>query len=276
MPAVVELRGKRILLTGASGGIGAATAAALRNAGAEVLGLDLSPADGDVGVDVRDGDSVTAAVEEALDRLGGLDVLVNNAGIGTLQDAGAPPSEDAVATLDVNLLGPWRVTGAAMPALLATHGRVVNVASGLAFANVPYAGAYCASKRGLAAYSDVLRLEYGDRLTVTTVYPGYIRTAIHDGPESKGVSLEHLVREEPLEGAVQTLLRACGGRPRRDLATTRGGTVELAVARHAPSLVDALIMRRVRRAVAEGKVSPSPFGDGAESTAHTAATAGLR
>ncbi len=258
---MVELGGRRIVITGASGGIGSAAAAALRGAGAQVVGLDLSPGEGDVAVDVRDSESVAAGIEEALDRLGGIDVLVNNAGIGTLQDAGAPPGEDALATLDINLLGAWRVTAAAMPGLLATHGRVVNVASGLALANVPYAGAYCASKRGLAAYSDVLRLEYGDRLSVTTVYPGYIRTPIHDGPEAHGVSLEHLVREESLDDAVRTLMRACGGRPRRDLATSRAGSVELAVARHAPSLVDALVTRRVRRAVAQGKVSADPFAE---------------
>ena len=63
--------------------------------------------------------------------------------------------------LDVNLLGPWRVTAAAMPALRAARGRVVNVASGLANIAVPLATAYCMSKRGLVAYSDALRLEHG-------------------------------------------------------------------------------------------------------------------
>lgn len=187
-------------------------------------------------------------------------MLVNNAGIGTLQDSGDPPEERALATLEVNLFGAWRTTAAALPALLASRGRVVNVASGLARANVPYAAAYCASKRGIAAYSDVLRLEYGERLTVTTVYPGYIRTAIHADPERAGVSLEHLAREERLEDAVRTLLRACGGRPRRNLATSRAGAVELAVARHAPTLVDGLVARRVRSAVAAGKIASAPFG----------------
>lgn len=271
---MLELRGRRIILTGASGGIGSATVRALRGAGAEVVGLDLSPGDGDVAVDVRDSDSVAAAVEEAVDRLGGLDVLVNNAGIGTSQDAGAAPGDEVLATLDVNVLGAWRVTAAAMPGLLAAHGRVVNVASGLAFANVPYAGAYVASKRGLAGYSDVLRLEYGDRLSVTTVYPGYIKTAIHDGPAKNGVSLENLVREESVDDAVRTLKRACGGRPRRDLATSRAGTVELAVARHAPSLVDALVTLRVRRAVAQGTMPANPFAE--RPVADRGTTSGVR
>lgn len=142
-------------------------------------------------------------------------MLVNNAGIGTLQDSGDPPEERALATLEVNLFGAWRTTAAALPALLASS---------------------------------------------TTVYPGYIRTAIHADPERAGVSLEHLAREERLEDAVWTLLRACGGRPRRNLATSRAGAVELAVARHAPTLVDGLVARRVRSAVAAGKIASAPFG----------------
>jgi NAD(P)-dependent dehydrogenase (short-subunit alcohol dehydrogenase family) len=120
----------------------------------------------------RDQESVPRAVAEAVERLGGLDVLINCAGLGTPQSAGAAPDADALAVLDVNLVGPWRVTAAALPALLASRGRVVNVASGLAHITLPFSTAYTLSKRGLVAYSDVLRLEYGDRITVTSVYPG--------------------------------------------------------------------------------------------------------
>ena len=59
-------------------------------------------------------------------------MLINNAGIGIPQSAGRAPDADALAVLDINLLGPWRVTAAALPALRAARGRVVNVASGLA------------------------------------------------------------------------------------------------------------------------------------------------
>ena len=71
--------------------------------------------------------------------------------------------------IDVNLLGPWRVTSAALPALRRSRGRVVNVASGLAHLALPWGTAYCMSKRGLTSYSDALRLEYGGEITVTTV-----------------------------------------------------------------------------------------------------------
>ena len=125
--------------------------------------------------------------------------------------------------LDVNLVGPWRVTSAALPALRASRGRVVNVASGLAHITVPFATAYTLCKRGVVAYSDSLRLEEGDRITVTTVYPGYIRTRIHERSTAAGVPLEGAVPVERVEDAARTLVRAALGPPARDLATTRQG-----------------------------------------------------
>jgi NAD(P)-dependent dehydrogenase (short-subunit alcohol dehydrogenase family) len=185
-------------------------------------------------------------------------VLVNNAGIGLPQSAGARPGEDAQAVVDVNLLGPWRVTGAALPALRAARGRVVNVASGLAFLTVPFATAYCMSKRALVAYSDALRLEHGDAITVTTVYPGYIKTPIHDASNEDGFALDGIVPEEPLAHAAATLVRAALGRPARDLATTRQGAVGYALARRAPRrLMDRLTRRQLRRHVTRGSFDRS-------------------
>ena len=105
----------RVLLTGAAGGIGAAAARELRARGAHVVGLDLHAGDDIVACDVRDQGSVDRAVAEAVERLGGLDVLINNAGLGTPQSAGAAPDADALAVLDVNLIGPWRVTARRSP-----------------------------------------------------------------------------------------------------------------------------------------------------------------
>jgi NAD(P)-dependent dehydrogenase (short-subunit alcohol dehydrogenase family) len=134
-----------------------------------------------------------------------------------------------------------------------SRGRVVNVASGLAHMAIPYAPAYCMSKRGLVAYSDALRLEHGDRISVTTVYPGYIRTPIHEASRDSGVGLEGAVPAEPVEGAARALARAAlDPRPPRDLATSRRGTINYAVLRLVPRrLMDRLIglqMRRLARA----------------------------
>jgi len=246
-------------VTGAASGIGAATVSALRERGALVVGLDVNGDAQDVlTCDVRDQASVDCAVAACVERLGGLDVLINCAGIGDPQSAGQAPVEDAVRVLDVNLLGPWRVTAAAIDELRASRGRVVNVASGLAHVTVPLATAYCMSKRGLVAYSDALRLEHGDAIMVTTVYPGYIRTPIHQAAGAKGVSLEGIVPAERLEDAARTLVRAALGRPVRDLATTRQGTVGYALARLAPRpLIDRITRRQIERAVARGAFEAS-------------------
>ena len=249
----------RVLITGAASGIGAAAAGALRARGARVVGLDLDPRGEDiVECDVRLQDSVNSAVGEGIERLGGLDVLINNAGIGPTQSAGAPPGADARAALDVNLLGPWRVTAAALPTLRATRGRIVNVASGLAYVSVPFAPAYCASKRGLVAYSDALRLEHGEAIPVTTVYPGYIRTPIHTASQEEGFALEGVIPAEPLDSAAETLVRAALGPRRRDLATTRSGTALYLLARTSPRrIVDSVISGAVRRSARRGRFDRS-------------------
>ena len=238
----------RVLLTGAAGGIGSAAAAELRKRGAQVVGLDLEPGDDIIACDVRDQASVDGAVAEAIERLGGLDVLVNNAGIGTPQSAGEAPDERALAVIDVNLVGPWRVTAAALPALREARGRVINVASGLAYLALPYGTAYCMAKRGLTAYSDSLRLEHGDALTVTTIYPGYIRTPIHAESEAAGIGLEGKVPVEDVRDAAKTIARAALGSPVRDLATTRSGGISYFVLRHVPRrLLDTVLRRRLER-----------------------------
>jgi NAD(P)-dependent dehydrogenase (short-subunit alcohol dehydrogenase family) len=252
----------RVLITGASGGIGVATTAELRARGARVVGIDLrADDDGDViACDVRDQGAVERAVAQAVERLGGLDVLINNAGLGTPQSAGAIPDDGALTVIDVNMLGPWRVTSAALPALRESRGRVVNVASGLAHMAIPFAPAYCMSKRGLVAYSDALRLELGGDVGVTTVYPGYIRTGIHDAARDAGIGLEGVVPPERVSDAARTLVRAALGPPARDLATTRRGALGYFLARRAPRrLLDAITRARMRRLAAQGHFDRAPM-----------------
>jgi len=248
----------RVIVTGAASGIGAATTAALQARGARVVGLDIHGDDRAViHCDIRDQSQVDAAIRVALERLGGLDVLINNAGVGDVQSACEPPDADALALLDVNLFGAWRVASAALPALRASRGRVINVASGLAFITFPYAVAYSASKRALVAYSDALRIETSGAVTVTTVYPGYIRTPIHDRPAQKGLSLEGVVPPETVDDAVRTLMRAAFGPPARDLATTRRGGIAYALLRHVPPrIVDRAVQRQMNRRRSSGRLNP--------------------
>jgi NAD(P)-dependent dehydrogenase (short-subunit alcohol dehydrogenase family) len=255
---------KRVLITGAASGIGAATANELRSQGARVVGLDLrAESDDMIACDVRDQEAVDRAVAEAVERLGGLDVLINNAGIGIPQTAGERPDAEALAVIDVNLIGPWRVTAAALTALRESRGRVVNVASGLAHIALPLATAYCMSKRGLTAYSDALRLDHGDAITVTTVYPGYLRTPIHRAGEALGLTLEGAVPVEKVEDAARVLTRAALGPPVRDLATTRRGGFQYALVRRLPRrLMDRLVRGHLRRLALKGHFDRSELAAG--------------
>ena len=249
-----------MIITGAASGIGEATAKALRERGAEVVGLDLNAGEELIACDVTDQESVDAAIAAATKRLGGLDALVNCAGIGLPQSATETPGPDALRVLDVNLLGTWRVTAAALPALRESHGRVVNISSGLAHIAVPFATAYGASKRGVVGYSEQLRAEVGDEVTVTTVYPGYIRTPIHEASRDAGVGLEGMVPAEPLSAAVATLVRAIYGKPARDLATTKRGARSYALLRLLPKgLVERAVRRQMRAGAKRGLFESTPM-----------------
>jgi NAD(P)-dependent dehydrogenase (short-subunit alcohol dehydrogenase family) len=257
---MTAMEGRRVLVTGASGSLGSATVAALRGQGATVVGLDLIAADGVIACDLRGGDAVAAAVALARDRMGGIEAAVHYAGIGVPTSAGAAPAETALSTLDINLLGPWRVTAACIDDIVAARGRIVFVASELAYATIPFATAYTVSKRGLTAYADSLRTEYGSHVGVTTVYPGYVRTPIHDASVAAGLSLEATTRPQRVDDIVGTVLHALSARRApRDVACTARGRVELATARHIPGVVDAVIRARLRRMVARGRYIDAPL-----------------
>jgi NAD(P)-dependent dehydrogenase (short-subunit alcohol dehydrogenase family) len=249
---------RRALVTGASGAFGAAVRAELRRRGWRTVGLDLAPATGDgevLACDVTDDAAVARAVPAALDRLGGLDVLVNNAGIGGPASAGRPPDEHVRRMLDVNLLGAWRVTAAAIDALVESRGRVVLVGSRMSFIGLPLGAAYGVSKRALTAYADALRAEYGTHVAVTAVHPAFVRTPIHDRTRAAGLELEGFSHEEPLERVVAAIVRACEHpRPGRDVAVTRGGALQMAAARHLPRLVDRVVARTLARRIAAGEL----------------------
>ncbi len=115
------MNGKRVIVTGAGGTIGRALSTTLRDAGAQVIGLDLTiPPDAPVPIlacDLTDQAQVEQAVAAAVERLGGLDLLVNNAGIGGPAPAELAPDATVRRQLEVNLLAAWSTTAAALPAL---------------------------------------------------------------------------------------------------------------------------------------------------------------
>lgn len=254
------------LITGASGAFGRALADDLRSRGIAVMGLDRVARDRVLSCDITDEPAVAEAVTLAVAELGGLDAVVHCAGVGPAVDAGAVPGDGLRDALEVNLLGSWRVTAAALPALTAGpggRGRVVLVSSLLGYLTVPFAGAYCVSKRGVLAYADALRSEYGRQLAVTTILPGYVDTPIHDRSRAAGVALDGLVPAERVSDVVGTMTKVLlSTRPPRETATTRMGGVIRVLARHFPRAIDSAVSARTRRHMLGGG-----FADSALATA---------
>jgi NAD(P)-dependent dehydrogenase (short-subunit alcohol dehydrogenase family) len=179
------MNGKVALVTGASSGIGEASAARLAAAGYKVFGTSRRAA----GVaersfemlllDVTSEQSVAAAVEEVMRRAGRIDVLVNNAGFG-VAPAGAEESsiEQAKAIFDTNFFGIVRMTRAVAPQMRRQrHGRIINIGSVLGFLPMPYGALYAATKHALEGYSESLDHElrtWGVRVSV--IEPAYTKT----------------------------------------------------------------------------------------------------
>ena len=261
------MSGRRALVTGASGAFGSALRAELRSRGWTVAGLDLRPDTGDgevLACDVTDDEAVPGAVASAVEQLGGgLDLLVNNAGIGGPASAGQPPTDRVRQMLDVNLLGAWRVTAAAIDQLVESRGRVVMIASRMSFLGLPLGAAYGVSKRALVAYSDALRAEYGTHVKVSCVHPAFVRTPIHDTTREAGLRLEGFSREEPLERVIAAIVKGAeSARPPRDIAVTRGGAIQIAVARHLPGVVDRVVAKRLAKSVAAGDLDSAGLAEG--------------
>jgi NAD(P)-dependent dehydrogenase (short-subunit alcohol dehydrogenase family) len=172
-----------VLVTGGASGLGAAVAAAVAAEGGTPVVLDLQPAPDGIAfrhVDLARPRDAEAAVRAVVEEYGGLDAVVTAAGTdacGDILDVD-PDAWDRVVA--VNLLGTAAVVRAALPALEAARGRVVTVASTLGLRALPAATAYCASKFGVVGFTRALASELGDRVGVTLLLPGGMRTRFFD------------------------------------------------------------------------------------------------
>lgn len=172
-----RFEGKRALVSGAAGGIGRAMVDLLAAEGAGVVGVDLREGDGVRSCDVSDPDSVRAAVAAAAEELGGLDVLVNVAGIDQFRRFEDLDLATWERHLAVNLTGPMLMSHAALPHLKGSRGNIVTIASIAGLRAQPYQAAYCASKGGVIMLMKSLALElYADGIRVNTVCPGGVET----------------------------------------------------------------------------------------------------
>jgi NADP-dependent 3-hydroxy acid dehydrogenase YdfG len=190
-----------VLVTGASSGIGAATARAAASAGARVvlaarredrirqLADELGHAV-PVRCDVTDADEVAAAVDAATTAFGRIDVLVNNAGQGLHEPIEEIDPDDFRAILDLNLVAPLITMQAVIPIMRRQGaGSIVNVSSGITFSDLPGSAAYAGSKAGLSKLSAVARAELASSgIAVSTMYPFITATefieSIRSGHES--------------------------------------------------------------------------------------------
>ena len=173
-----EFSGLRAVVTGGASGIGQSTARLFAARGAQVVVLDRAgdPADGTsyVRADLTDDASVRAGVARAAELLSGIDVLVNNAGIGAQGPVEANPDDEWRAVLEVNVLGTVRVTRAALPWLeRSEHAAIVNVSSIVASAGLPDRVLYSASKGAVSAMTRAMAADLLRRgVRVNAVNPG--------------------------------------------------------------------------------------------------------
>lgn len=176
------------LVTGASSGIGLATARALRRDGYRVFGTSRKPmADTPDGItmivcDVTDDDSVQNAVDEVQSRAGRIDLLVNNAGIGLLGGAEESSQAQVKALFDVNVFGVLRMTQAVLPVMRGQRkGRIINLSSILGLIPAPYNALYASTKHAIEGYSESLDHEVRTQgIRVVLVEPGVTRTAFEE------------------------------------------------------------------------------------------------
>lgn len=178
-----------VLITGGASGLGAATVAAVRDAGGRPLVLDrAAPADGVEHelADLADRQATERAVAALVERAGGgLDGVFTAAGIDACGPLGDVPADEWERVVQVNLLGTARVVRAALPYLERSGGTVVTCASTLGLRALPDATAYCASKFGVIGFTRALAAETRGRVGVTLLIPGGMRTAFFDGRDEQ-------------------------------------------------------------------------------------------
>jgi NAD(P)-dependent dehydrogenase (short-subunit alcohol dehydrogenase family) len=255
------------LVTGASSGIGQATAELLAASGFLVFGTSRTP-DSLVRsyrwlpLDVRSDTSVEAAVQSLLAQVGQIDVLVNNAGyagVGAIEESSIA---DVQAQLDTNLLGVIRMIKAVLPVMRQQgRGRIINVSSVVGQVAPPYMGVYATSKFALEGLSEALREEvrpFG--VDVSLVEPAFVKTHIMSKPPTHPIAAYTPERQAAMQAlsrsvengmepraVAQVILRAATTRPRLRYPVGRGAQVLMLLKRLLPEPLFDRVRRRVFR-----------------------------
>jgi NAD(P)-dependent dehydrogenase (short-subunit alcohol dehydrogenase family) len=237
------LEGKRALITGASSGIGAHLARTLAEAGAKVVlcARRLEPLE-DLSAALRaEGLRASAqvmdvtrpeSVAQAADRVGALDILINNSGVSGQKALVDTSEEEWDRVFDTNVKGAWRVSQAFSGGLIANRGTILNVASILGLGVLKTVGPYAASKAGLIQMTKAMALELArEGVRVNAIAPGYIETPINKAffaTEAgtrmlRGVPQRRLGQPEDLDAAVLMLLGPGAGLVTGSVVVVDGG-----------------------------------------------------
>ena len=207
MSSVLDLRGRRVVVTGAGSGIGAAVATRLGEAGAQVVVVDRDAAAAERMAAEVGGEAVVvdlgdeAALREVCAPGGPVstaDVLVNNAGLQHVSPLEDFPPERFALILRVMLQAPFELTRAALPHMY-EHGwrRLVHISSVHGLRASPHKSAYVAAKHGLEGLSKVIALEGGGRgVTSNTLCPGYVRTPLVEGQIAAQAAVHGIPEDE--------------------------------------------------------------------------------
>jgi short-subunit dehydrogenase len=210
----MKITGANVLLTGASGGIGGAIAHELARRGAELMlvgrdgaklerlvmalrehGVRATALIADIGAPA----AAQGLIAEVLRHGGGIDILINCAGVQNFGFFADESAEDTAALLQVNTIAPLVLTHAVLPHMLARrHGRIVNVGSIFGSIGFPYFAAYSASKFALRGFSEALRRELaGSGVGVTYVAPRFTRTAFNGATVTRMADALKMNQDDP-------------------------------------------------------------------------------
>jgi len=211
-----NIKGKVVVITGASSGIGEAIAITLANKGAKVV-LAARRADrlqelvkqvrstgGEAAyliTDVTKKQDMLALIEFALNEFGRIDVLINNAGIAHLSRVDAVEVEDWEEMIDINLKGVLYGIAAAMPAFKAQgSGHIINIISTAGIQIVPLMAVYAGTKNAVRTITEAMRQESGGKYRVTGISPGFVQTELAD--HMKDATIQAAIKEQSAKIAI--------------------------------------------------------------------------
>ena len=215
------MRGRRIVVTGAASGMGAGIARLFSAEGARLVLLDINPQPLEaiaaetgqhaVACDVSDEAAVNAAVESAVHHMGGIDGIVNVAGVLVRKQVRDTTHADFTRAVGVNLAGPFLMCRAALPHLEAANfGTIVNVASLAGLRSQPGMAVYSATKAGLIAFTEAFSGELGPTVRANCVCPGVVQTPMIDFMfASDGPKAVEALNRAARPGTPEDIAKAC-------------------------------------------------------------------